>query len=347
MAPKALTYKEAGVDIDVANEFVRRIKPLIKKTERPEVLSSIGHFAGLFALNKEQYREPILVASTDGVGTKVKLAVEWGRLSGIGQDLVAMSANDILCLGAEPLFFLDYFATGKLDLSTATAVLEGIARSCQSIHCSLLGGETSEMPKIYRGEDFDLAGFMVGIVEKEKIIDGSKIKPGDKLVGIASSGPHANGFALIRQILHDRKLVADKIYPPLTRPLADLLLEPTRLYVNLVRKLCRQFPIQGIAHITGGGLLENLPRIFPEDCRGLIYRRTWTRPPLFEVIQKWGHVAEEEMERVFNCGIGMVLVVPSESSTALMSELQKADEPAWIIGEIVARKKENAPLEIL
>lgn len=338
MTATAATYKDAGVNIDTANEFIRKIKPLVKKTERPEVLSSIGHYAGLFALNKDKYRDPVLVASTDGVGTKLKLALDWGNLGGLGQDLVAMSANDILCLGAEPLFFLDYFATGKLDVKTASTILEGIARACGEIHCSLLGGETAEMPKIYRGGDFDLAGFIVGIVEKAEMIDGSAIRPGDRVIGIASSGFHSNGYSLIRKIVSGKKL---------SRPLRDLLLEPTRLYVNLVLGLKKSFPIHGIAHITGGGLVENLPRLFPDDCRAVLHLDSWPRPPIFEMIKKWGRVREEEMHRVFNCGIGLMLVVPAEDSDAILSHLHGMKEEAWMIGEIKERKKGALPLEIL
>ncbi len=347
MTATAATYKDAGVNIETANAFIRKIKPLVQKTERVEVLSSIGHYAGLFAIDKERFRNPVLVASTDGVGTKLKLALKWNNLKGLGQDLVAMSANDILCLGAEPAFFLDYYATGKLNVRSATTILEGIADACREIHCALLGGETAEMPKIDRGGDFDLAGFIVGIVERDSIIYGRSIGVGDAVIGIASSGLHSNGFSLVRQIIERKKLNPRKKYPPLTEPLSDALLKPTRLYVKAVRKLMESFSIHGIAHITGGGLLENLPRILPEHCRAVIQRNSWPRPPLFELIQKWGHVKEAEMTRVFNCGIGMILVVPTGDADAILRRLGEMNETAWQIGKIEERKKGVSSLEIL
>lgn len=344
---KSLTYKAAGVDIDAADTFIQRIKPFVRMTERPEVLSTVGHYAGLFALNSSKYKNPVLVASTDGVGTKVKLALEWDRLDGLGQDLVAMSANDILCLGAEPLFFLDYFATGRLDVDRATRLLKGIAEACRQIGCALLGGETAEMPKIYRGDDFDLAGFIVGVLEKEAIIDGSRVEPGDKIIGIASSGVHANGFSLVRKIVAQRKLAPDKKYPGLERPLADVLLAPTRLYVRVVSELKKDFDLRGIAHITGGGLLENLPRVYPKGCRAILKKAAWPRPPLFQWIQKWGHVSDDEMHRVFNCGIGLCLIVPSAQAPGILEALRSRNESAWPIGEIVARREGDPPIEIL
>lgn len=347
MTATAATYKDAGVDIDTANEFIRKIKPLVKQTERPEVLSSIGHYAGLFALDKSKYRNPVLVASTDGVGTKLKLALEWRRLEGLGQDLVAMSANDILCLGAEPLFFLDYFATGKLDLKNASLLLEGITGACREIRCALLGGETAEMPKLYRGGDFDLAGFLVGIVERDEIIDGSRIAAGDRILGLASSGFHSNGYSLVRKIVGARKLSPGKKYPPLDRPLREVLLEPTRLYVNAVVKLKKEFPLRGIAHITGGGLLENLPRLLPDSCRAVLHRDSWRRSPVFDLFQKWGRIPDVEMHRVFNCGIGLMLVVSQKESDAVLNRLHEMKEQAWLIGEIQERKKGQPAIEIL
>jgi phosphoribosylformylglycinamidine cyclo-ligase len=351
MAAKSLTYKDAGVDIDTADDFIRRIKPFVKMTDRPEVLSTLGHYAGLFALDTSKFRNPILVSSTDGVGTKVKLALEWDRLDGLGQDLVAMSANDILCMGAEPLFFLDYFATGRLEVDRAVRILKGIAEACREIGCALLGGETAEMPKIYRGDDFDLAGFVVGVVEKEALIDGSRVEPGDRIIGLASSGVHSNGFSLVRKIVAQRKLGPDKKYPGLNRPLADALLAPTRLYVKTVLGLKKDFDIRGIAHITGGGLTENLPRVYPKTCRALVKRSAWPFPPLFQWIQKWGRVSDEEMFRVFNCGIGLCLIVRSEESAEILGRLKslsaEGGESAWIIGEIVARRPADEAIEIL
>lgn len=341
MTKKSLTYKSAGVNIDVANQFIRKIKPFVRRTNRPEVLSSIGHYAGLFAIDQERYKNPIIVASTDGVGTKLKLALEWGDLSGLGQDLVAMSANDILCMGAEPLFFLDYFATGKLEVGQATELVRGIAKACQEIHCTLLGGETAEMPDVYRGKDFDLGGFIVGIVSRDEIIDGTKVEPGDKIIGLPSSGFHSNGYSLLRKIVAKRRL---------KKPLMKLLLRPTRLYVNQVMDLKKKFPLHGIAHITGGGLWENLPRIVPDHSRAILYRKNWPLPPLFQMMQSWGNVAEHEMERVFNCGIGLMLIVPSAEAEGMIRYLREQKEEAWIIGEILERKtgkKREPALKIL
>jgi len=347
MAPRALTYKDAGVDIDAADAFVENIKPYVRKTERSEVLSSIGHYAGLFALNRDRFREPVLVSSTDGVGTKLKLALEWDLLDGLGQDLVAMSANDVLCLGAEPLFFLDYFATGKLEVPKATALVKGIAQACADIGCTLLGGETAEMPNIYRGGDFDLAGFLVGVVEKSEIIDGSKVKPGDRILGIASSGVHSNGFSLVRKIIARKKLSPDKKYPGLKKPLGESLLAPTELYVRLVQELKKDFDLRAIAHITGGGLPGNLPRVYPESCRAVLHGNSWPRPSLFQWLQKWGQLDDEEMLRVFNCGIGLTLIVPQNQVNGVLSSLKQKGREAWEIGEVLARRDGDPEFEIL
>lgn len=347
MPDKTITYKDAGVHIDTANVLIGKIKTLVKRTHRSEVLSSIGHYAGLFELGRKKYKNPVLVASTDGVGTKLKLALDWNNLTGLGQDLVAMSANDILCMGATPLFFLDYLATGKIDLTQSTILLQGITEACRDLHCALLGGETAEMPVLYQSGDFDLAGFMVGVVEKNEIIDGSKIKVGDHIIGLASNGPHSNGFSLIRKIVALNNLQPDSLYTPLEKPLADLLLEPTRLYVNTILKLKSAFDLHGIAHITGGGLIENLPRLFPARCGAIIDRRAWKRPTLFQKIQEWGNISEDEMQRVFNCGIGLMLVVPAGQSEKILKRLHTLREKAWVIGEIVPRKKTAEPLQIL
>ena len=347
MTPRALTYKEAGVDIDAADEFIEKITPFVKKTDRPGVLSSIGHYAGLFALAKEAYREPVLVSSTDGVGTKVKLALEWNRLEGLGQDLVAMSANDVLCLGAEPLFFLDYFATGRLDVPRATILLKGISEACREIGCALLGGETAEMPTIYRGDDFDLAGFVVGVVERQEIIDGKQVQPGDRILGLASSGVHSNGFSLVRKIVARKKLLSNKIYPGLKRPLVEVLLAPTRLYVRSILKLKRSFSLRGIAHITGGGLIGNLPRVFPDHCRAILRQSAWPKPPILQCLQRWGNISEEEMHRVFNSGIGLAIIVSREQVSGALTALKEMGETAWEIGEIVARREGDPEIEIL
>jgi len=331
------TYRDAGVSIDAGNAFVDAIKPLLKRTKRPEVLTPIGGFAGLFSINKLKYDEPVLVSSTDGVGTKLKLAKDLQSFKGIGVDLVAMCVNDLLCIGAEPLFFLDYYACGKLDVDKAVQVIDGMTQSLASIHCALIGGETAEMPGVYQEEEFDLAGFSVGVVNRSEIIDGSGIAIGHKLVGLASSGVHSNGFSLVRKIIADRKLDLHKIYPGFTKSLGEVLLEPTIVYVNPVLKLRKEFPILGVAHITGGGLLENIPRVLPSQCRALIRRSAWPRVPIFDFLQEQGSVENQEMYRVFNCGIGMVLVVTPKDAEEVCSRLNAHGQPASVIGEIVAR----------
>jgi phosphoribosylformylglycinamidine cyclo-ligase len=345
--PNSLSYKKSGVDIDAAERFIENIKPFVKKTTRPEVVSTIGHYASLFEIDPKKYRAPLLVASTDGVGTKVKLAVEWDRLEGIGQDLVAMSANDILCMGAEPLFFLDYFATGKLDVAQATIVLKGVAEACEKIGAALVGGETAEMPNIYRGKDFDLAGFVVGVVEKDELVDGSKVIPGDVVIGIASSGVHSNGFSLVRKIVHLKKLDPKKKYPGLEAPLAQALLAPTKLYIKTVLGLKKKYTLKALAHITGGGLSENLPRVYPETCRAVLNKKSWPEPALFQWIRKWGKVADDEMHRVFNCGIGMTMIVSASEASDILKSLADLGEKAWIIGEMVHRKKGEDDIAIL
>lgn len=340
------SYRNAGVNIDTANKWIRTIKPFVQSTESPNVLSAIGHYAGLFALDREKYKDPVLVASTDGVGTKLKLALDAGDLSGLGQDLVAMSANDILCLGARPLFFLDYFATGKLEPEKASILIKGITHACQSIDCPLLGGETAEMPGLYRRGDFDLAGFIVGVVERDRIVDGRGIRAGDRIIGVASSGPHSNGFSLIRKIIAGKRLSLKKIYPPLDRPLGEVLLEPTPLYVKPVFDLIERFELHGIAHITGGGLLENLPRILPDGCHAILKKGSWPIPPVFQLLQQWGRIADQEMHRVFNCGIGLMLVVRKDQQEAIRKRLQENNEQAWVIGEIVNSSAVSAPLDI-
>lgn len=331
-----LTYRQSGVDIDVGNLFVKKIKPLVKATNRREVLSPIGGFAGLFQLDLKKYKQPLLVASTDGVGTKLKLGIEWNRIEGLGQDLVAMSANDLLCLGAEPLFFLDYFATGKLTLEQAVPVVRGITKACKAIHCTVLGGETAEMPGVYTGDDFDLAGFIVGVVEKDRVIEGRTIRPGDAIIGLASSGFHSNGFSLVRKVLDLKKIETAH-----DTELHKKIMAPTKLYVNQILKLRQKFDLRGIAHITGGGLLENIPRILPENCKALINTRLWPRPDIFKMIQQWGEIEEKEMQRVFNCGIGLMIIVPQKQALAILKALKAMKEKAWVIGEIVRRTSSN------
>lgn len=342
----AITYKKSGVDIEAGNLFVRRIKPLVKRTARTEVLSKIGHYAGLFRVDLKKYREPVMAASTDGVGTKLKLALDNGRLGGLGQDLVAMSANDLICLGAEPLFFLDYFATGKLNVKQATEVVGGIAKACEKIRCTLLGGETAEMPGLYQPGDFDLAGFVVGMVDKKKILDGARIRSGDVVIGLASSGFHSNGYSLVRKIVSARKLSLKKTYAPLKKSLGDALLEPTRLYVKTVLDLKEKFDLHGVAHITGGGLLENLPRLYSDSFQSILDRSAWPLPPLFRLFQEWGNIPDPELHRVFNCGIGLMLVVPPQQANRVLRYLKNRKEKAWAIGKIVRRPQGEAPIII-
>lgn len=334
---KGATYKEAGVNIDAGNQFVRAIKPLIQKTKRPEVISSLGGFASLFSINQLKYEEPVLVSTTDGVGTKLLIAQEMGKYRGLGQDLVAMSVNDLVCTGAEPLFFLDYFACGRLDPKKATQVVEGMSDSLASIQCALVGGETAEMPGIYNENEFDLAGFAVGVVNRSEIIDGSGIGLGNKIIGLASSGIHSNGFSLVRKIIQDRSLDLQHTYPGFTRNLGETLLEPTRIYVNPVLKIKSQIPILGIAHITGGGLTENLPRILPHSAQAQIQAQAWERPPIFEFLQTQGNIEDSEMYRVFNCGVGLALVVSQQHAEEIRDRFSGAGYPAEIIGEVVAK----------
>jgi len=341
------TYQEAGVSIDTGNQFVQAIKPLIKKTQRPEVLSPLGGFAALFSMNKSKYTDPVLVSTTDGVGTKLKIGIEYKKYKGLGQDLAGMCVNDLLCVGAEPLFFLDYFATGKLELSIATELIEGLTDCLKEIHCALVGGETAEMPGMYANNDFDVAGFAVGVVNRDEIIDGSSISIGNKLIGIASSGFHSNGFSLVRKILSDQNADLHRIYNPLPRPLGDMLLEPTKIYVNLVQTLKKQFKLLGIAHITGGGLLENPPRIFPKQCKAILRKDAWEIPPLFRLFQEWGNIEESEMYRVFNCGIGLVIAVEAGQAEEMVQYINTMGDKAYLLGEIVERKGDEEAIQFV
>ncbi len=347
MKTNPTTYQEAGVNIDAGNAFVEAIKPLIKKTKRPEVLAPLGGFAGLFSINKLKYEDPVLVSSTDGVGTKLKLAKELNAFREIGVDLVAMCVNDLLCTGAEPLFFLDYYACGKLDVSKATQVIEGITNALSPINCALIGGETAEMPGVYQEEEFDLAGFAVGVVNRNEIIDGSGISIGNKLIGLASSGIHSNGFSLVRKIIEDQSLDLHQSYPGLPESLGKLLMEPTIIYVNQVLNLRKEFSILGVAHITGGGLLENIPRVLPAQTQAIIDRSSWPRIPLFDFLQQAGKVEEEEMHRVFNCGIGMVLVVQAKEAEEITQRLNSSGQKAYIIGEIAAKNSAQDPQVVI
>jgi len=331
--PRSLTYKDAGVDIDAGNALVERIKPLVAATRRPGVVSGIGGFGGLFEL-PTGYRQPVLVSGTDGVGTKLKLAIETRRHEGVGIDLVAMCVNDVIVAGAEPLFFLDYYATGKLEIEAATAVIGGIAEGCRQAGAALIGGETAELPGFYQGEDYDLAGFCVGIVERDRILDGAGVRPGDAIVGIASSGPHSNGYSLVRKVLEvsgaDRHMDLDG------QPLIERLLAPTRIYVKPVLALLEAVEVRALAHITGGGLPENLPRVLPEGCGAVIDLASWRRPAVFEWLREAGNIPDREMYRTFNCGMGMAVVVPPEQAGATVAFLAEQGETAWVAGRIEA-----------
>ncbi len=337
----SLSYRDAGVDIDAGDALVERIKPLAKKTLRDGVLGGIGGFGALFEVPK-RYKEPVLVSGTDGVGTKLRLAFDLNRHDTVGQDLVAMSVNDILVLGAESLFFLDYFACGKLDVDTAAAVVGGIAKGCELAGCALIGGETAEMPGMYPAGEYDLAGFAVGVVEKSKAIDGkASIAPGDVVLGLASSGAHSNGYSLVRKIIERSNPDMNAKFDG-ERTLADVVMAPTRIYVRQVLATMEKVTIKGMAHITGGGLLENVPRVLPENTVAELEKAAWPRPKLFEWMQAEGNVAEIEMHRVFNCGIGLVVVVAAADADAAMAELTAQGEAVYRIGKIRARSGDEA-----
>ena len=343
-----VTYKDAGVDIDAGNRFVQMIKPLVKATSRPEVLTDIGGFGGLFSLNAGKYEKPTLVASTDGVGTKLKLAFMMDRHDTVGIDLVAMCVNDIVVQGAEPLFFLDYLATGKLAPEKAVDIVKGISEGCQQAGCALIGGETAEMPGMYADGEYDLAGFTVGVVDNTKIIDGSGITVGDRLIGIGSSGLHSNGYSLARKVLLERmELPLDATPAGLDRPLGETLLTPTRIYVKTVLNLLRDFQIKGMAHITGGGIPENVTRILPRHCRVVMHKDSWPKPPVFELLREGGNIDELEMFRTFNYGIGMVLVVPESEADDVMVRLSGLKEEAFLIGEIAKCGGEEPQVELV
>ena len=337
----SLSYRDAGVDIDAGDALVERIKPLAKKTLREGVLGGIGGFGALFEVPK-RYKEPVLVSGTDGVGTKLRLAFDLNRHDTVGQDLVAMSVNDILVLGAESLFFLDYFACGKLDVDTAAAVVGGIAKGCELAGCALIGGETAEMPGMYPAGEYDLAGFAVGVVEKSKAIDGkASIAAGDVVLGLASSGAHSNGYSLVRKIIERSNPDMNAKFDG-ERTLADVVMAPTRIYVKQVLATMEKVTIKGMAHITGGGLLENVPRVLPENTVAELEKAAWPRPKLFDWMQAEGNVAENEMHRVFNCGIGLVIVVAAADADAAMAELKAQGEAVYRIGKIRARSGDEA-----
>ncbi len=341
---QSLSYKDAGVDIDAGNALVERIKHVAKATRRPEVLAGLGGFGALFAL-PEGYRQPVLVSGTDGVGTKLRLAMDLGRHDTIGIDLVAMCVNDLLVCGAEPLFFLDYYATGKLNVDTAAAVVTGIGEGCRQSGCALVGGETAEMPGMYEGDDYDLAGFCVGIVERDGIIDGSKVAAGDTLIALPSSGAHSNGYSLIRKIIEvsgvnpAEEQLGD-------RSLADALMAPTRIYVKPLLELVRAGLVHSMAHITGGGLLENIPRVLPEGTKAVIDTTAWQQPAVFVWLQQQGNVTPREMHRTFNCGLGMVICVPADGAEAALDLLRQQGESPLVVGHIAARQGDEEAVDL-
>jgi phosphoribosylformylglycinamidine cyclo-ligase len=342
------TYKEAGVDIEAGNSFVQKIKPLVKSTFRPEVMTEIGGFGGLFSLNAAKYKNPVLVSGTDGVGTKLKLAFLADRHDTVGIDLVAMCVNDIVVQGAEPLFFLDYLATGKLDPDKAAQVVAGIAEGCRQAGCALIGGETAEMPGFYAEGEYDIAGFTVGVVERDEIIDGSSITVGNKLIGIGSNGLHSNGYSLARRIIFDyMELMIDSPLPGTGATVADELLTPTRIYARSIMNLLKNFRINGIAHITGGGLLENVPRVLPKGCSANIKLGSWNMPSIFSILQQAGNVEQAEMYRTFNMGIGMVLAVAKTDVDDILSRLNGLGEQAWLIGEVKTMSKSQSDQVVL
>ncbi len=343
-----VTYKDAGVDIDAGNRFVQMIKPLVKATSRPEVLTDIGGFGGLFSLNAGKYEKPTLVASTDGVGTKLKIAFLMDKHDTVGIDLVAMCVNDIVVQGAEPLFFLDYLATGKLAPEKAVEIVKGISEGCVQAGCALIGGETAEMPGFYGEGEYDLAGFTVGVVDNARIIDGSTITVGDKVIGIASSGLHSNGYSLARKVFFDTMgLSVDSRLDALEGTLGEELLTPTRIYVKAILNLLRDFQIKGIAHITGGGIVENVPRVLPRHCRAVIQKDSWPKPPIFELLREGGNIDMLEMYRTFNYGIGMALVVPESEVDEVMVRLSGLKEEAYLIGEIAKCPECSEQVELI
>ncbi len=330
-----LTYRDAGVDIDAGEKLVDNIKSMVDSTRRPEVLGGLGGFGGLFELPLDRYRQPVLVSGTDGVGTKLKLAIEAGIYDSVGIDLVAMCVNDVLVAGAEPLFFLDYYATGKLDPEAAAQVVSGIAEGCRQAGAALIGGETAEMPGMYAAGDFDLAGFTVGIVEKDAILDSNRVQVGDVIIGLASSGPHSNGYSLIRKILEVGGHDLHKQFGDST--LVHTLLTPTRIYVKSLLPLLGALPVHALAHITGGGLPENIVRVLPENCAATLDSKAWQWPAIFSWLQEQGGIENAEMHRTFNCGVGMVVILPQEHADAAVSQLTAAGETAWRIGEVTER----------
>ncbi|BFM17210.1 phosphoribosylformylglycinamidine cyclo-ligase [Maricurvus nonylphenolicus] len=340
---QSLSYKDAGVDIDAGNALVERIKGVAKRTSRPGVMAGLGGFGALFEL-PTGYKNPVLVSGTDGVGTKLRLAMDLNMHDTIGIDLVAMCVNDLVVAGAEPLFFLDYYATGKLNVDVAADVVSGIGTGCEQSGCALVGGETAEMPGMYEGEDYDLAGFCVGIAEKDELIDGSKVADGDVLIGLASSGPHSNGYSLIRKII---EVSGAKLDDDLAgQPLGKALLEPTRIYVKSLLRLLKESQVNAMSHITGGGLQENIPRVLPDDCKAVIDTSAWTFPPVFQWLQEQGNVEAYEMYRTFNCGVGMIIAVPASEKDNALAILKDAGEDAFVVGTIAKLQGDEEQVEL-
>lgn len=336
---QSLTYADAGVDIEKANTFVKTIKKIAEQTPRSGVMGEIGGFGGLFSLNVNNLERPVLVSATDGVGTKLKIAFMMNKHDTIGIDLVAMCVNDIVVQGAKPLFFLDYLSVGKLETDTATDIIKGVAEGCKLANCALIGGETAEMPGIYADGEYDMAGFSVGLVDNSRIVDGSDIRVGHKLIGIASSGIHSNGYSLVRKICFDKlKHKIDDHIPDLGRALGEELLEPTRIYSETILRLLKDLPIHGLAHITGGGISENIVRVIPQSCKVEIVKGSWEAPPVFTFLQQAGKISDTEMQRTFNNGIGMIAVVPEEAAQDVMERLRGMKEKAFVIGHVVNRK---------
>ncbi|HHX8562434.1 TPA: phosphoribosylformylglycinamidine cyclo-ligase [Vibrio diabolicus] len=339
----SLSYKDAGVDIDAGNALVDRIKGAVKRTHRPEVMGGIGGFGALCEL-PTKYKQPVLVSGTDGVGTKLRLALDMNKHDTIGIDLVAMCVNDLIVQGAEPLFFLDYYATGKLDVDTAADVVSGIAEGCVQAGCALIGGETAEMPGMYEGEDYDVAGFCVGVVEKEDVIDGTKVAAGDALIAVGSSGPHSNGYSLIRKILEVSG--ADKNEELVGRTIGEHLLEPTKIYIKSALKMIEKHDIHAISHITGGGFWENIPRVLPEGTKAVIDGNSWEWPVIFKWLQEKGNVDTHEMYRTFNCGVGLIVALPKDQADAAVALLKEEGENAWVIGQIAQAEANEEQVEI-
>jgi phosphoribosylformylglycinamidine cyclo-ligase len=339
MSQKPLTYADAGVSIDAGNALVKAIGPLARSTARPGADAELGGFGGFFDLKAAGYEDPLLVAANDGVGTKLKLAIDSGRHAGVGIDLVAMCANDLVVQGAEPLFFLDYYATGKLEAAVAAAVVASIAEGCRQAGCALIGGETAEMPGMYSGGDYDLAGFCVGAVDRDKVLTGKEIAPGDVILGLASSGVHSNGFSLVRRIVEQQGWDLGQRFPSLGKALGETLLEPTRIYVRALLPLVQGKTIKGLAHITGGGLLENIPRVLPDGCHAVVEASRWDLPPVFGLLQDGGQLEPAEMARTFNCGVGMAVIVSPEQAPEVSSLLEGAGETVIEIGRIEAGQR--------